>query len=137
MFVTCLLAVLDPANGELRYANAGHCLPCLQSEAGVSELRATGMPLGLLPGMTYEEKTATLAPGDRVILVSDGLIEAHNAEQQMFGTRRLLDTLAARPAEVESIPFLLETLEQFTVPGWEREDDLTIVGIARLAESDG
>jgi len=137
MFVTCLLAVLEPANGELRYANAGHCLPCQQSEAGISELRATGMPLGLLPGMNYEEKTATLAPGDRVILVSDGLIEAHNAEHQIFGTRRLLETLGARPAETELIPFLLEALARFTAPGWEREDDLTIVGISRLVEYNG
>ena len=135
MFVTCLLAVLDPASGELRYANAGHCLPCQQSEAGVSELRATGMPLGLLPGMTYEEKTTTLAPGDRVILVSDGLIEAHNAERQIFGTHRLLESLADRPADWDCIPFLLERLAQFTVPGWEREDDLTIVDISRLARN--
>jgi serine phosphatase RsbU (regulator of sigma subunit) len=132
MFVTCLLAVLDPSSGELRYANAGHCLPCQRSEAGISELRATGMPLGLLPGMTYEEKSTILSPGEDVILVSDGLIEAHNAEQQMFGTGRLLETLAARPAGVESIPFLLKTLEQFTPPGWEREDDMTIVDISRL-----
>jgi serine phosphatase RsbU (regulator of sigma subunit) len=134
MFVTCLLAVLDPTTGELRYANAGHCLPCQQSGVDVCELRATGMPLGLLPGMAYEENCAFLAPGDRVILVSDGLIEAHNAEQQIFGTRRLLDTLAATPHQVEPIPFLLETLQRFTPPGWEREDDLTIVEISRLAD---
>jgi serine phosphatase RsbU (regulator of sigma subunit) len=133
MFVTCLLAVLDPANGEIRYANAGHCLPSQQSGANVCELRATGMPLGLLPGMPYEEKCSFLAPGDRLILVSDGLIEAHDADQQIFGTKRLLETLAHQPAGVESIPFLLETLEQFTPPGWEREDDLTIVEISRLA----
>jgi serine phosphatase RsbU (regulator of sigma subunit) len=134
MFVTCLLAVLDPAKGELRYANAGHCLPCQQSEAGVSELRATGMPLGLLPGMSYEENTTTLAPGDHVILISDGLTEAHDAERQMFGTRRLMECLAARPADMDCITFLLEKLAQFTVPGWEREDDMTIVDISRLAE---
>ncbi len=132
MFVTCLLAVLDPANGELRFANAGHCLPCQQSVDGVSELRATGMPLGLLPGMKYEEITTFMAPGDRLVLVSDGLIEAHNAEQQIFSTRRLLETLAARPDEVESIPYLLETLARFTTPGEEQEDDLTILALTRL-----
>ena len=91
------------------------------------------MPLGLLPGMTYEEHSAFLAPGDRVVLVSDGLIEAHNAEQQIFGTRRLLEALSAQPRQVEAIPFLLETLQRFTPPGWEREDDLTIVDLSRLA----
>lgn len=133
MFVTCLLVLLDPVSGEIRYANAGHCLPSQQSGENVCELRATGMPLGLLPGMSYEEKCSFLAPGDRLILVSDGLIEAHDAEQQIFGTKRLLETLAHQPAGVGSIPFLLETLEQFTPPDWEREDDLTIVEISRLA----
>ena len=61
MFVTCLYAVLNPATGQLRYANAGHNVPYVSTEDGVTELRATGMPLGLLPGMEYEEKEATLA----------------------------------------------------------------------------
>ncbi len=73
MFVTCLYGVLDPATGLLRYANAGHNLPIVQSGGGVSELRATGMPLGLMPGMSYEEKEAILAPGASVLLYSDGL----------------------------------------------------------------
>ena len=64
----------------------------------------TGMPLGLLPGMSYEENITFLAPGDRLILVSDGLIEAHDAEQQIFGTKRLLETLADQPAGVELHP---------------------------------
>ena len=63
MFVTCLYAVLNPATGQLRYANAGHNVPYVSTEDGVTELRATGMPLGLLPGMEYEEKEATLAAG--------------------------------------------------------------------------
>ena len=62
MFVTCLYGVLDPATGLLRYANAGHNLPIVQSGGGVSELRATGMPLGLMPGMSYEEKEAIARP---------------------------------------------------------------------------
>ena len=134
MFVTCLLAVLDPVTGELRYANAGHCLPCQRTKGGVSELRATGMPLGLLPGMSYEEKTSLLAHGDTLILVSDGLIESHNTQQQIFSTPRLLECLAAQPDEIESIPYLLEALAQFTEPGREQEDDLTIVTLARLPD---
>ena len=59
MFVTCLYAVLDPVSGRLRYANAGHDLPYQRQEA-TGELRATGMPLGLMPGMHYEEKTTML-----------------------------------------------------------------------------
>lgn len=62
MFVTCLYGVLDPVTGLLRFANAGHDVPYVKTADGVVELRARGMPLGLLPGMAYEEKEMVLAP---------------------------------------------------------------------------
>src|SRR4051794_23455476 len=68
MFVTCLYGVLDPASGHLRFANAGHDLPYVKTAQGVIELRARGMPLGLMEGMPYEEKEAMLQPGDSVLL---------------------------------------------------------------------
>ena len=55
MFVTCLYGVLDPATGRFRFANAGHNLPYVRTDSGTIELRATGMPLGLMPGIVYEE----------------------------------------------------------------------------------
>ena len=82
MFVTCLYGVLDPATGRFRFANAGHDLPYVRTADGVGELRARGMPLGLMPGMDYEEKEATLAPGDTVLLYSDGIVEAHDPERR-------------------------------------------------------
>ncbi len=89
MFVTCLYALLDPANGRLQYANAGHDLPYWRYNGGVEELRATGMPLGLMPNMRYDEFELTLAPGEGVLFYSDGLVEAHNAKREMFGFPRL------------------------------------------------
>ena len=68
-----------PAQRALHFANAGHDLPYVKTADGVVELRARGMPLGLMPGMAYEEKEATLAPGDSVLLHSDGVVEAHDA----------------------------------------------------------
>jgi len=56
MFITCLYAILDPQSGRLHYANAGHDLPYRRRDGGADELRATGMPLRLMPGRTYEEK---------------------------------------------------------------------------------
>jgi hypothetical protein len=56
MFVTCLLALLDPVTGHVRYANAGHNPPYLCNAQGAVELRATGIPLGLFPDLEYEEK---------------------------------------------------------------------------------
>jgi serine phosphatase RsbU (regulator of sigma subunit) len=79
MFVTCFYAILDPKNGSLRYANAGHDLPYLRRRSGddAEELRARGMPLGLMPGRGYEEKETLLETGDSALFYSDGLVEAH------------------------------------------------------------
>jgi anti-sigma regulatory factor (Ser/Thr protein kinase) len=133
MFVTCLYAVLDPVSGRLRYANAGHNVPYVSTEGGVTELRATGMPLGLLPEMTYEEKEATLAPGDTVLLHSDGLAEAHNPKREMFGFPQVASlTGEASDGEV-LIDRLLKELQEFTGPGVEQEDDITLVTIGHRA----
>ncbi len=131
MFVTCLYAVLEPATGRLRYANAGHDLPYLRTRSGVAELRATGMPLGLLPGMAYEEKETILAPGDGLLLHSDGLVEAHNAERAMFGFPRLKELVGQRDGGEALIDLLLAELDRFTVDGWEQEDDITLVTLQR------
>src|ERR671920_74388 len=64
MFVTCFYAVLDPESGLLRYANAGHDLPYLHHDGDAEELRARGMPLGLMPGMSYEGNEDSLEVGD-------------------------------------------------------------------------
>jgi anti-sigma regulatory factor (Ser/Thr protein kinase) len=131
MFVTCLYAVLEPASGRLRYANAGHNVPYVATEEGVTELRATGMPLGLLPGMDYEEKEATLAPGDTVLLHSDGLAEAHGPDREMFGFPRVAALVGEAPDGEALIDRLLKELQAFTGAGWEQEDDITLVTLER------
>ena len=78
MFVTCFYAILDPKSASLTYANAGHDLPYLHRNCDAEELRARGMPLGLMPGMSYEEGEASLTEGDSVLFYSDGLVEAHD-----------------------------------------------------------
>ena len=133
MFVTCLYAVLDPDSGRVRFANAGHNLPYVRGESGVSELRATGMPLGLLPGMSYEEKEATLGPGQSVLFHSDGLAEAHSPEREMFGLPRLAELMGKRAGGEELIDLLLTELNAFTGAGWEQEDDITLVTLQRSA----
>jgi serine phosphatase RsbU (regulator of sigma subunit)/anti-sigma regulatory factor (Ser/Thr protein kinase) len=141
MFITCLFAVLDPARGEMVFANAGHNLPILQHDGQVSQLLARGMPLGLLPGMEYEEKSVRLEMGDRVLIYSDGLIEAHNPVQEMFGIPYLLDLLTApsnQTSQMDSpqmINMLLQSLQQFTGPDWEQEDDVTFVIVEKSVQS--
>lgn len=147
MFVTCLYAILDPATGSFRLANAGHNLPYVHTVDGVIELRATGMPLGLMPGMTYEETEIILDVGHTVLLSSDGLVEAHDSSGEMFGFPRTAEFMAER-GDGEHLPaVLVGELDRFTGPGWTQEDDITLVVVrhtssaaasaASFAESNG
>jgi serine phosphatase RsbU (regulator of sigma subunit)/anti-sigma regulatory factor (Ser/Thr protein kinase) len=131
MFVTCLYAVLDPKTGALTYANAGHDLPFVKRGDRVEELRATGMPLGAMPGMRYQEKEAVLAPGDVILLHSDGLAEAHDGSRAMFGFPRMRTLMGGLGIGQELIDGLLDALSAFTGPAWEQEDDITLVTLAR------
>jgi serine phosphatase RsbU (regulator of sigma subunit)/anti-sigma regulatory factor (Ser/Thr protein kinase) len=133
MFVTCLFAVLDPGTGRIVIANAGHNLPFVRSGDELTELRATGMPLGLMPGIRYEEVEGEIAPDSNVLLYSDGLIEAHDGTREMFGFGRLRDALRIDDAGSELLDRLLETLNQFTGPDHEQEDDITLVTLRRSA----
>jgi serine phosphatase RsbU (regulator of sigma subunit) len=135
MFVTCFYAILDPKSATLSYANAGHDLPYLRlSDGDLEELRARGMPLGLMPVMSYEEREVSLAEGNCVLFYSDGLIEAHNAKSEMFGFPRLRALVAEHGAEERSLgTILLEELYTFVGDGWEQVDDITLLTLRRSA----
>jgi serine phosphatase RsbU (regulator of sigma subunit) len=132
MFVTCLAAILDSRSGRLQYANAGHDLPYLRHADGVSELRATGMPLGLMPNMSYEQKEIALKPGESVLLYSDGLVEAHNPRREMFGFPRMQRFVGAHPGGATLIDCLLAELDSFTGEEWEQEDDIALLTLQRF-----
>src|SRR5829696_2704832 len=137
-FVTCFYGILDPKNGHLSYANAGHNLPCRRHNGQADELRARGMPLGLMPGMGYEEKEAVLETGDAALFYSDGLIEAHDPKGEMFGFPRLRRLVAERAAEEGSlVDFLMEELSSFVGESWEQEDDITLVTLRRSPSENG
>lgn len=136
MFVTCFYAILDPLTGRLCYANAGQDLPYLRrADASIVELRAAGMPLGLMPAMTYDEHDIELAPTESVVFYSDGLVEAHNARREMFGFPRLAESLGRAPASGDTIAMLLGALADFTGAGWEQEDDVTLLTLRRTTVS--
>ena len=134
MFVTCFLAILDPASGQVSFANAGQNLPYQRTGGEVKELFARGMPLGLFPEMEYEEMHTVLQPGEGVLMYSDGLVEAHNPQGDMFGEDRPGE-LPGGDSEAGSgaDPRLMEHLQEFTGTGWEQEDDVTFVTIERIA----
>ena len=134
MFVTCFYTILEPNSGTLSYANAGHDLPYLHRGRGeAEELRARGMPLGLMPGMEYEEKEIVLDTGEGVLFYSDGLVEAHGPEGDMFGFPRLRARVAEHGGERSLGDFLLEELYSFVGEGWEQEDDITLLTLKRSA----
>jgi serine phosphatase RsbU (regulator of sigma subunit) len=134
MFITCFYAILEPQSGSLSYANAGHDLPYLQRRSGqAEELMARGMPLGLMPGMGYEEKETILEAGEAALFYSDGLVEAHDPKGEMFGFPRLR-ALIAEHGEVRALGnFLMEELYSFVGEGWEQEDDITLLTLKRSA----
>jgi serine phosphatase RsbU (regulator of sigma subunit)/predicted ester cyclase len=136
MFVTCFYAILDPKSRRLVYANAGHTLPCCRrhEESRTDELVARGMPLGLMPGMSYEEKQTTLLPGDGALFCADGLVEAHSSQGEMFGTPRLRSLLSEPPEAGRALSAtLMEELERFTGESWEQEDDIMLLTLERFA----
>ena len=134
MFVTCFYVVLEPESGTLRYANAGHDLPYLWHGGAAEELRARGMPLGLMPGMQYEEKEIVLQEGAVALLYTDGLVEAHDPQREMFGFPRLQALVSEHGEEERSLEeVLLEELYSFVGEGWEQEDDITLLTQKRSA----
>jgi serine phosphatase RsbU (regulator of sigma subunit) len=133
MFVTFFYCILDPKSASLSYANAGHDLLYLGRRGGdCEELRARGMPLGLMSKMSYEEREAPLGEGDSVLFYSDGLVEAHDPKGEMFGFPRLRALVAEHAEEERPLgEFLMEELYSFVGEGWEQEDDITLLTLER------
>lgn len=131
-FATCFYALLDTGNGRIRFANAGHNLPYRAHAGKVSELRAAGMPLGLMPEQDYPEQEVSLVKGDYLVFYSDGLVEAHNENGEMFGSPRLMELVQANSDGAGLIEILLKELEEFTGNGWQQEDDITLVVLRKV-----
>jgi serine phosphatase RsbU (regulator of sigma subunit) len=104
-FVTVFYGILDPATGTLVYCNAGHCPPYLisaQDGGDIQRLIRTGVPLGIFEDETWEQGAVQIGPGDVLVLYTDGITEAQNAQGASFGEDRLLKAVSAnlgRPAQ--------------------------------------
>ena len=124
--------------GTITFANAGHNLPFRLTNHSVLEMKAAGMPLGMMPDMEYDLHEQTIEPGDFMIFYSDGLVEAHNDQREMFGSNRLKALFEGYEGEDPTlIDHLMVELEAFTGPELEQEDDITIVGVKRYNSADG
>ncbi|MEP7003980.1 MAG: GAF domain-containing SpoIIE family protein phosphatase [Chloroflexota bacterium] len=132
MFVTCLVVRIEPGTGAMRYANAGHDMAYLRCAAEVQEVRARGMPLGLMDDAVYEEKDGLIGPGELLLLYSDGVVEAHDHQRALFSFDRLRG-LVGSLAPARLIAGVLEAVSAFTPPDQEQEDDITLVTVWRDA----
>ncbi|NIA16555.1 MAG: SpoIIE family protein phosphatase [Nitrospiraceae bacterium] len=132
-FVTLFFMVVDVPKGEIRYASAGHCPPILVGqEPGRIErlLGNSGFPLGIVEDAEYPENIVPLRPNDTILLYSDGLTEAHNGQDELYGEERVQASL--QRAANASLPELLDTVcVDVALHMGDREivDDMTIVGI--------
>ena len=99
MFVTVLYGVYNPSTGSFTYCSGGHNAPLIVHKDGTSELLPmnSGIALGVMPGMDYESTTVSLDPGDTVLLYTDGVTEAMDADDNEFGDDRLLDIFTNAP----------------------------------------
>jgi serine phosphatase RsbU (regulator of sigma subunit) len=117
-FVTCLCVRLS-ADGTLTVANAGHLAPYVN---GQELATANGLPLGLDAEVEYSETQHVLAPGDRLTVVSDGVVEARDKGWNLFGFERLQQVLA-EPLGADAIA---RRAQQFG-----QEDDITVISVSR------
>lgn len=132
MFVTMLAAALEPEHGALEFSCAGHPPPLLRAADGrVSDLAAAGaLPLGAMNDAQFPQHSASMAPGSCVLFYTDGLDEAHNESNELFGKTRVMQALA-RPGDAqETLDALLTDLARFTA-GEPQSDDLTLIVISR------
>ena len=127
-FVTLFFAKLDTRTKVLHYANAGHSLPRLYRGDEVIPLEGSGMVCGVLPENTYHETDLQFEPGDILLLYTDGLDEARNAKEELFGLEHVGDIIRAnrdRPAG-EIVDMLRTAVHKFRGPR-EQADDLTLI----------
>ncbi len=138
MFATLLYLELDARTGAATLSSAGHLPPLIRSASGAVTKgpSAGGSPLGMLPGMTYEQATMTLKPGDVMILYTDGIIEAMNAREELFGYERFESIIAQASADTEALKTAIVKGVDSFVGMAPQHDDLTLVcfGPAALYE---
>jgi len=116
-------------DGRLRYVNAGHCAPLVVSLDGTTRaLETTGMPVGLIPGATFPAVETTIAPGDKVVIYSDGVSEARGPGNKFYGVDRLLRVvkLNATATCEQMHDAILDDLRAFT-QDTPQADDITLV----------
>ncbi len=135
-FFTLLYGILDLRSRRFRYVTAGHPPPVRITAAGAAVCPlARGVPVGVLPDFEYRERSVQLAPGDRLLLYTDGALEAIDADDEEMGEQRLLDALAELHAlpPAASLEAMVAKVEAWC-PGGQPQDDVTLLSIDVLPD---
>lgn len=128
LFITAFCARYDPATRELAYANAGHNLPLLHHGDGtLEELDTDGAALGILPDVAFEERRTTLAPGETLVLYTDGVVEARAAGGEPFGEERLAHLLTGAAHGPEALADAVYAAVRGHTGDVPQQDDVTLV----------
>ncbi len=129
MFVTFFCGILDLLNGHLRYCNAGHNGPLLIGKDGVRQLPVIpNLPLGIMPGMAYQEQETDLMYGEAIFLYTDGVTEAEDKDHRLFGEERLKDTLTkAKGSAMDKLSKLKAAISSFVGKAHQSDDMTTML----------
>jgi sigma-B regulation protein RsbU (phosphoserine phosphatase) len=131
-YATLFYGILDPA-GQITYVNAGHNPPMLIGTGGIRPLGSENLPIGMFGNAEYTESVLDVACGDTLVMYTDGVTEASNCSDEMFGEDRLKDFLApCRAHTVDQLrDSLLQAVKVFTA-GEAQNDDITVVVARRM-----
>ena len=134
-YVTAFIAAVDPASGRLTYTNAGHNPGLLfRNDGSVQRLEANGLPLGMFPIVEYDKVETALAPGELLLLYTDGITEAANPKGEEFGLDRLQAAVMPHRSEpLVAIAVAIETAVEVFADGTPFGDDRTMVMLRREA----
>src|SRR5258708_6534976 len=131
-FVTLVVGVLDPTNGRVEFANAGHVPPLVVSSAGVEALRSTDLVVGLFPNAQYRNQTIELKPGDSMVLFTDGVTEAEDSQEEQLGIAPVAETL--KSLHCENAARMLLAIEEHVnrhIGDAPAGDDVTMLALTR------
>jgi serine phosphatase RsbU (regulator of sigma subunit)/actin-like ATPase involved in cell morphogenesis len=140
-FITLVIVVLDPDQETLTVANAGHLRPLLRSAAGVVDFvgprDSAGLPIGILPDQTFEEIVVPFRPGDSLVLYTDGVTDAMNSGEEIYGMERLARSIASGPSDAASIIRSIASDSAAFRGNRGLHDDMALVCVSRIPRNEG
>jgi two-component system response regulator len=132
MFATIFLGMIDPESGEVVYINGGHEPPVITGPNGVkAHLEPTGPAVGMIPGIPFESGKAQIKPGEMLVAFTDGITEAMDPQDQLYGKERLLSLLSDPDVSAEALLDQIETDLRRHTAGADQSDDITVLAVRR------